>query len=331
MHVLAYIYGLAYYAVLSLTFLPSSVLRAALTALLPGDALGCTNPLAATNCPANLAGNGDGRCGGACGSPEGAGFCGADSGHIGGGASWGAPTPAVAWGFARGAAAALSTDMALALVRSILQFWQCRLASCVYFTVYIFQKTRTHLPPQCMQGVSIVMIGQLLQCHSHLILASLTATPSPSTHAPHASDPSHRADASADGASDEAQGALRRRASQAAEAPETHAHAPAPAQAPEAAAQPQHYVVPRGGAFEWVSCPHYLGEIVIYCGFCVAQRGAPFATLVLMWVVRCYPRRSVSFHGIPPVLDHTVWVAGMWLAAGFMPCVEQKFALRSSV
>ena len=55
----------------------------------------------------------------------------------------------------------------------------------------------------------------------------------------------------------------------------------------DAAAEQSGYVVPRGGAFELVSCPHYLAEIVIYGGLAlVAGRGQPLPWLVLTWVVR---------------------------------------------
>lgn len=42
-----------------------------------------------------------------------------------------------------------------------------------------------------------------------------------------------------------------------------------------------------GGAFEWVSCPHYLGEVVIYIGLLLMLRGRHLnAWLMLAWVVR---------------------------------------------
>lgn len=41
-----------------------------------------------------------------------------------------------------------------------------------------------------------------------------------------------------------------------------------------------------GGAFELVSCPHYLGEVVIYAGLAVALAGRRVtAWLMLLWVV----------------------------------------------
>lgn len=42
-----------------------------------------------------------------------------------------------------------------------------------------------------------------------------------------------------------------------------------------------------GGAFEWVSCPHYLAEVVIYVGLLFVLRGRHVnAWLILFWVVR---------------------------------------------
>ena len=41
-----------------------------------------------------------------------------------------------------------------------------------------------------------------------------------------------------------------------------------------------------GGGFELVSCPHYLGEVVIYAGLALAVGGRSSAAwLMLIWVV----------------------------------------------
>lgn len=47
------------------------------------------------------------------------------------------------------------------------------------------------------------------------------------------------------------------------------------------------YKIPRGGAFELVSCPHYLAEIIVYIGLSCYQIGhntRPW--LIVIWVVR---------------------------------------------
>ena len=46
------------------------------------------------------------------------------------------------------------------------------------------------------------------------------------------------------------------------------------------------YSIPNGGAFEWVSCPHYAAEVAIYAGLVLLTW--PFAAnvpLMLAWVV----------------------------------------------
>jgi len=52
-------------------------------------------------------------------------------------------------------------------------------------------------------------------------------------------------------------------------------------------AAPRHggYQIPRGGMFELVSCPHYLGEIVIYLGLALLTWPAIRPRLMLLWVV----------------------------------------------
>lgn len=51
-------------------------------------------------------------------------------------------------------------------------------------------------------------------------------------------------------------------------------------------AQRSDYSIPSGGGFSLVSCPHYLGEIIIYCGLVIAMRGSHLDTwLILAWVV----------------------------------------------
>ncbi|KAF5830072.1 3-oxo-5-alpha-steroid 4-dehydrogenase-domain-containing protein [Dunaliella salina] len=46
------------------------------------------------------------------------------------------------------------------------------------------------------------------------------------------------------------------------------------------------YSIPHGGAFEWVSCPHYAGEIIIYAGLLLLTwPHSPNAPLMLGWVL----------------------------------------------
>ena len=57
-----------------------------------------------------------------------------------------------------------------------------------------------------------------------------------------------------------------------------------------------------GGAFTWISCPHYLGEIVIYAGLLVMQRGAHLnCWLILAWVVPPPPPPPAALPPQPPL------------------------------
>lgn len=57
------------------------------------------------------------------------------------------------------------------------------------------------------------------------------------------------------------------------------------------------YALPRGGAFSVVSCPHYLGEIVIYGGLVLMLGGSNIGIwIVLAWVVRPPLASTVQLH-----------------------------------
>ena len=69
------------------------------------------------------------------------------------------------------------------------------------------------------------------------------------------------------------------------------------------------YAVPQGGAFMLVSCPHYLGEIVIYLGLTlILGRNNLCIWVVLAWVVSLhlptpsfFERLCLALSGSPPV------------------------------
>ena len=99
----------------------------------------------------------------------------------------------------------------------------------------------------------IFLLGSALQFHSHYLLARLAARSGIGSKSP------------------------RRRRSTSSSGTST----------PEAAKTPR-YRIPRGGGFDYVSCPHYLGEIVIYLGFAVLAGGLVIGPwLALAWVVSC--------------------------------------------
>jgi len=98
--------------------------------------------------------------------------------------------------------------------------------------------------------VGIFLIGSALQYHSHFLLARLAARSGIGSRSPRR----RRSTSSGTGT--------------------------------EKTATPR-YRIPRGGGFEYVSCPHYLGEIVIYLGLAVLAGGLVIGPwLALAWVVR---------------------------------------------
>lgn len=56
------------------------------------------------------------------------------------------------------------------------------------------------------------------------------------------------------------------------------------------------YTVPKGGAFEYVSCPHYLAELLIYTSFAIVSRGTPGSLLLLAFVSITMIMQSVKSH-----------------------------------
>jgi 3-oxo-5-alpha-steroid 4-dehydrogenase 1 len=55
------------------------------------------------------------------------------------------------------------------------------------------------------------------------------------------------------------------------------------------------YRIPRGGAFDWVSCPNYLGEIVEWAGWALATWSLPGLAFAVYTTANLAPR-AVSHH-----------------------------------
>jgi protein-S-isoprenylcysteine O-methyltransferase Ste14 len=55
------------------------------------------------------------------------------------------------------------------------------------------------------------------------------------------------------------------------------------------------YRVPRGGAFEWVSCPNYLGEVVEWTGWAIATWSLPGLAFAVYTAANLVPR-ALSHH-----------------------------------
>ncbi|CAD7705418.1 unnamed protein product [Ostreobium quekettii] len=61
-------------------------------------------------------------------------------------------------------------------------------------------------------------------------------------------------------------------------------------------ATPHVYKLPKGGLFEYVSCPHYFAEIIIYSGLLVTQAAKPALHLVMLWVVSNLALAAMETH-----------------------------------
>jgi protein-S-isoprenylcysteine O-methyltransferase Ste14 len=57
----------------------------------------------------------------------------------------------------------------------------------------------------------------------------------------------------------------------------------------------QGYRIPRGGLYEWVSCPNYLGEIVEWAGWALATWSVPGLAFAVYTVANLGPR-ALSHH-----------------------------------
>jgi len=59
---------------------------------------------------------------------------------------------------------------------------------------------------------------------------------------------------------------------------------------------PHVYKLPKGGLFEYVSCPHYFAEIIIYSGLLVTQAAKPAFHLIMLWVVSNLALAAMETH-----------------------------------
>lgn len=142
-----------------------------------------------------------------------------------------------------------------------------------------------------VQGVAVFIAGNLLQLWSHALLARLPRKAAAADAGTSADATVERGDANGTAAAgpglhSEPPATLRHRpAAAAATAVEGSSGATAGTATAAQGRQQGPYVIPRGGPFELVSCPHYLAEIVVYVGVALMTLGAPAALLILAWVV----------------------------------------------
>ena len=60
--------------------------------------------------------------------------------------------------------------------------------------------------------------------------------------------------------------------------------------------QHQRYSIPHGGLFEYVSSPHYLGEIIEWTGFCIASGGTWASLSFVVWTAANLVPRAIASH-----------------------------------
>jgi 3-oxo-5-alpha-steroid 4-dehydrogenase 1 len=77
------------------------------------------------------------------------------------------------------------------------------------------------------------------------------------------------------------------------------------------------YGIPRGGLYRWISCPNYLGEIVVWCGWALATWSRPGLAFALWTIANLAPRAHrhhrwyrERFPDYPP--ERRALVPGIW-------------------
>ncbi len=140
------------------------------------------------------------------------------------------------------------------------------------FTFVSPTTTTTTTHTTTTQGCALFLTGNTLQCHAHYTLGRL------------------------------------QKHMQRVRKPTTATETPKKTTTPKATTTPKEtttikgssrvYGVPQGGGFTYVSCPHYLGEIVIYTGLAVGFGWEqPLLWVVLAWVV-CGVGRGRLYVGV---------------------------------
>lgn len=56
------------------------------------------------------------------------------------------------------------------------------------------------------------------------------------------------------------------------------------------------YQIPSGGMFEYISCPHYFGEIIEWFGFCIACHGSIASISFVLWTAANLIPRALHTH-----------------------------------
>lgn len=76
-----------------------------------------------------------------------------------------------------------------------------------------------------------------------------------------------------------------------------------------------------------VSCPHYLAEIIIYCGLVLLMSGQLLALLILVWVVSTTRQQRLHFDSA----THSVVVCNMNGCSGRMAALRQMVVVTAVV